>query len=826
MVRPCDISPVGDRAGIPSKPAVEALIRQIKHAFRQIFRQPVLSAAVVVTLALAIGATTAIFSFVNALLLLPFPFQDPDQLVEIQSIRGGQPGKVSMVEIQDMHRSIASLESIAAHKGGVGGYNYSGEGRPEEWRAILTTGNLFEVLGVSLAAGSKWPEFTDRQRDYRVVISHGVWQRSFGGAPNVVGRTISLDHATGYTIHGVTARGFDFPRGVAVYRSIGGFTNYEKRDVRDVVGIARIKRPAGVESFQAELDVLARRLQTEYPDSNEGLTFRAVPFREMYAGDVRPYLLLLLGAVGVVLLIACANVVNLLLSRALSRDREMAVRVALGAGRGQILLQLLCESVVLSTIAAAFGVMLAWLWMRLLRALIGFELPDWMVIDIDGRVLLFSAGVALAAGILSGLAPALTIARSALAGTLKEGGRGGTGTRVSGRLRDSMVAGEVALAVVLLAGAGLLIRGFLNLQSQQKGFDSANVATFRVALGWKRYGGERITQYYERALEKVAAIPGVREAALDTLPALSRQEQSLPATVQRDGQSLPDALRNPYVTHHSVSENFFSFARIPLRAGRAFSGFDRKDAALVAIVSDRLAKLLWPDGDAVGQRILYNPSGRQPQWRTVVGVVGNVQQRELGGEPGYDYYIPYRQDLYAANQYVLARTSLGMAEFTRQAEQAMWSIDSEQSIFDFATWDERILNGIWQLRVSRMLLLLFAGVALGLAAIGIYGVMSYLAGQRRREMGIRLALGASPASVRQLIIRRGALLAGLGMAGGLAMALAAGQALQSSVRGVTSHDPLTFAVTLVVIAVVAFAASAVPAWRASRVDPVVALRQD
>jgi len=805
---------------------MESLVRYLKQAFRQILRQPAFSATIVLTLGLAIGANTAIFSFVNALLLRPFPFKDPDQLVEIQSIRGGQPGKISMVEIQDMQRSIQSLEAIAGHKGGAGGYNYSGDGRPEEWRAVLTTGNLFEVLGVSLAAGAKWPEFTDRQRDYRVVISYGVWLRSFGGSPDVVGKTISLDHAPGYTIHGVAGRGFDFPRGIAVYRSIGGFTNYENREVRDVVGIARIKRPAGVEQFQAELDALARRMQADYPVSNEGLTFRAVPFREMYAGDVRPYLLLLLGAVGFVLLIACANVASLLLSRALGRDREMAMRVALGAGRGQILGQLLCESVVLSAVAAGFGVALAWLWMRLLRTLIGFELPEWMVIDIDSRVLLFSAAIALAAGILSGLAPALQIANSALAETLKEGGRGGTGSRVSGRLRDWMVAAEIALAVVLLAGAGLLIRGFLNLQSQQKGFDSASVATFRVALGWKRYGGEKVTQYYERALEQVAAIPGVRETALDTLPALSRQEQTLPATVQRDGQPLAEALRNPYVTHHTISENFFAFARIPVKAGRAFSNFDRKDAEPVAIVSERLAKSLWPNRDPIGQRILYNPTARQPEWRKVVGVAGNVQQRELGGEPGYDYYIPYRQDGFAANQYVLARTSLGMAEFTRRAEQAMWAIDSEQSVFDFATWDERILNGIWQLRISRMLLMLFAGVALVLSAIGIYGVMSYLVGQRRREMGIRLALGATPASVRGLVVRRGLVLAGAGTLAGLACAVPVATALQSAVRGVTAGDPLIFVGALGLLGIVTVAACGLPAWRASRVDPANALRQD
>ncbi|MBL8210517.1 MAG: ABC transporter permease [Bryobacterales bacterium] len=805
---------------------METLLRNLKHALRQIRRQPALAGAIILTLGLAIGASTAIFSFVNALLLRPFPFKDPDQLVEIQSIRGGQPGKVSMVEILDMQRELSVIESIAAHKGGAGGYNYSGEGRPEEWRAVLTTGNLFEVLGVSLAAGNKWPPQPDRDRDFRVVLSYGVWQRSFGGRPDVVGKTISLDHAPGYTIHGVAGRGFDFPRGIQVYRSIGGFTNYEKRDVRDVVGIARIRRPAGVAQLQAELNAFSSRLQSAYPDSNAGLTFRAVPFRELYAGDVRPYLWLLLGAVIFVLLIACANVTNLLLSRALSRDREMAVRVAIGAGRWQLLGQLLTESVVLSLSAALFGVGLAYAWMKVLRTLIGFELPEWMVIDLDGRVLLFTAGIGLAAGILSGLAPALQVAGTALAETLKEGGRGGSAGRSSGRLRDAMIIAEVALAVVLLAGAGLLIRGFLHLQSQEKGFDSTAVSTFRVALGWRRYGGERVVRYYEQALQKMSAIPGITEVALDTDPPLARQEETQPATVQREGQSAQEALQNPYVTRHTVSENFFAFARIPIRQGRTFSAFDQQNSEPVAIISERLAKLLWPDGDAVGRRILWNPaSNRAPQWRKVVGVAGNVQQRELGGQPGYDYYLPYRQDAGAANQYILARTSLPLAEFTRLSEQAMWSIDPEQSIFDFATWDERILNSIWQLRISRMLLMLFAGVALVLSAIGIYGVMSFLVGQRRREMGIRLALGATPGSVQAIVIRRGATLGGAGMAIGLVLSVLVSRGLFTLVPGMSGIDPASFGLALAIIAAVIISACAVPAWRASSVDPVEALRQ-
>ena len=366
---------------------VDSLRRHIRYAFRQIRRQPGLALTVVLTLGLAVGANTAIFSFVNALLIRPFPFRDPDQLVEIHSVRGGQQGKMSMVEVLDIKEQVSVLDGIAAHSGGAGGYNYSGEGRPEEWRAVLTTGNLFEVLGIPFEMGAKWPEIIDRQRDYRVILTHGVWQRSFGGRRDVVGAKITLDHAAGYEIHGVLPRGFDFPRGIEVYRSIGGFTSYDKRDSRNVVGIARIKRGHTIPRLQAELDAVSRRLAGQHPGTNAGLSFRAVSFREIYSGDVRPYLLVLLGAVGFVLLIAYGNVANLLLARALSRNRETAVRVALGAGRTEIIGQFVSESLVLSLLSTVAGLGLAWWWMKLLRALIGAQLPEWMVVDLDGRVL-------------------------------------------------------------------------------------------------------------------------------------------------------------------------------------------------------------------------------------------------------------------------------------------------------------------------------------------------------------------------------------------------------------------------------------------------------
>ena len=806
---------------------IESIARNIRLSLRQIRRNPVFAAAVILTLGLAIGANTAIFSFVNALLIRPFPFRDPDQLFQIQSMRGGQLGKISMREVLDIQEQISILDGIAAHTGGAGGYNYSGEGSPQEWRAILTTGNLFEVLGTPLEIGLTWPDHADRQRDFRVILSYGVWKSTFGGRRDIVGKKITLDHAAGYQIHGVTGRGFDFPQGIQVYRSLGGLFMYDRRSSRNFVGICRIKQPYSIARLQAELDAVSHRLAAQYPDTNAGISFRAISFRELYSGDVRPYVLLLLGAVGFVLLIACGNVVNLLLSRGLGRQREMAVRMALGAGRLELISQMLTESAVLSVAATAFGLVLAYWWMNLLRAMIGPELPTWMVVDIDGRVLAFTAVVSLAAGFCSGLAPALQMCRDSLSEAVKEGSRGASAGRGTARLRDAMVISEVAVAVVLLAGAGRLINGLLELQQQHKGFRSDSIATFRVSLGWKRYADQAsISRYYERALAQLAAVPGLQRVAFVSNPPLARQEEFAPNTVQVEGQPIQETLSNPYVNHQSVSESYFDVMGIPLKSGRLFTPFDRQGSEPVAIISERLAKLLWADKDPVGQRLVYNPTARdRGPFRKIVGVVGNVQQRELGAESSLDYYIPYRQEA-DSNQYMLVKTNLGLAEFTSKAERAMWSIDPEQSVFDFATYEQRILDSIWQLRLSRVLLILFGTVAVVLAAIGIYGVMSYLVGQRGREVGIRLALGASPASVWTLVVGRGVLLGANGLFCGLLGSIALSRVLQYVLRGVGGGSPLIFAGALGILLVVIVAACALPAWRASRIDPAVTLRQE
>jgi putative ABC transport system permease protein len=806
---------------------MDSFLRNLRLSLRQLWRQPGFAGAVILTLGLAIAANTAIFSFVNALLIRPFPFHDPSQLVQIRSVRGGQLGLLSMREVLDIKERVTVLDGIAAHTTGFGGYNYSGEGRPEEWKTILTTGNLFDVLGAPLQLGEKWPERDDRERDYRVILSYAVWRDAFAGRQDVTTKKITLDHAAGYQIDGVAPRTFDYPQGIQVYRSLGGFAAYENRSYKNVVAVARVQRLYSIARLQSELDALSRDLAAKYPETNAGLTFRAVPFRDVYSGNVRPYLLVLLGAVGFVLLIACANVVNLQLSRALGRAREMGIRIALGAGRARLIGQLLTESCVLSLAAGLFGVAMAFWWVKLLRTMIGVGLPAWMAIDIDGRVLFFTAAISLFAALISGLAPALQLSRQSVLESLKEGGRSASGGRDATRLRDCMVVVEIAVAVILLTGAGNSIRGFLELQEQDKGFRSTSISTFRIALGWKRYIDQpSISRYYERALQELSGIPGFEASGFANIPPMTGQEDSSPNTVQIEGQGLQESLRNPYVTRESISENYFQLLGIPLQSGRFFNQFDGKDSEPVAIVSVRLARTLWADRDPIGQRLRYNPSAKTPgPLRKVIGVVGDIRDKELGGEPGLHFYVPYRQES-DPNQYILVKTKLNLREFTGLAEHALWSIDPEQSIFDFKTYDQRILGTVWQLRISRMLLILFSAVALVLVAIGIYGVTAHVVGQRQREIGVRMALGATPARIRKWIIQRGVILSltgfGIGALGGVIL----GRILAHNLRGVAALDITSLVTALPILFLTATAAFSIPAWRASSIDPVSSLRRE
>jgi putative ABC transport system permease protein len=808
---------------------MQTLWQDLRYGARMLIKKPGFTLVVVLTLALGIGANTAIFSFVNALLLRPLPYKDADRLARVAAVRGNEEGRFSMLELKDMREQTSSFEQIGAYIPGAQ-YNYSGDGAPEEFSAILATREFFEVMGVPQLHGGVWPEEYDRERNFGVVLSYEVWKRRFGGDPNVLGRKITLDAAPFYTIYGVMPPQFNFPSSTQLFRSIAiskFLPNYEQRDKRNVYAVARLKPGVSVEQARAELDTFSQRLAQTYPDLNQGLSFTLKPLRDFSVGDVRPYLWLLLAAVGFVLLIACTNVINLLLARSLAREREIAIRTALGAGRGRLIRQLLTESLLLAASGGLLGLAFAVGWVRLLKGLIRAELPTWIAIDPDWRVLAFTLAVSLITGLIAGLAPALQASKPDLNELLKEGAKGSQGGRQG--LRKTLIVAEVALAMVLLIGAGLLVKSFLRLQQTDLGFNPDNLLTMRVALPWRKFndqqGPERQRQFYKQLLERLSALPGVETAALTSnLPlAAERQEGKLTFTVE--GQSADEQQRNPFVNDIRISPNYFQAMDIPLVAGRTLTEFDMAATERVGVISQRLAERMFPNQNPIGKRLKVGDLFSQSQWTTIVGVARNVKHEDIAGDGGLDLYVSYQQ-VSESNMYLLLRTKSAPLNLADAATRAVWASDPEQSVFNVATMEARIADTVWQRRLSGTLFLVFAGLALALAAIGIYGVMSYTVSQRTREIGIRLAMGAQIRDVLKLVIGQGAKLIGVGLAVGLLLSLAASRLITGLLYRVSAFDALIYLIALLALGVIALLACWIPARRAAKVDPMIALRME
>ena len=803
-----------------------ALLQDLRGAIRLVRRNRGSSFIIVLTLGLAIGANAAIFSAVQALLLRPSPFEDPDRLVRIASVRGEEEGPLSVPELDDL-KALPIIADAAMYTD-QGMYNASGFGTPEELPATITTHNLFRVLGVELLVGSTFPAHYDRSRQFGLVISHGLWTRRFGRDPNIVGRTMTLDGAPGYIIHGVLPAGFNFPSHSDLFRSSGIAADpksYERRDLRSRLVLARLAPDVSVEQARSAVDTMARRLEREFPQTNAGLRFRVTPLREMYSGAIRPYVLLLFGAVALVLIVACANVANLLLSRAIARDREIAIRAALGASRGRLVRQLLVESLVLSALGGVAGWALAVAGVRVLTAMIPVQLPPWMQIEIDGRVGLFLAVVCAVTGLAAGIVPALRGGGADVHESLREGSRGSSSGARHHQLRNALVVAEVALALVLLVGAGLLMQSVAKLQRVDLGFDSDQLLTFRVELGWAAYGTlEKTTTFHRRVLERLRTLPGVRAVTFDTNLPMSGKPRD-PQAVRLAGQSPDEEARNPYVNVHQIGPDYFATMGIPLRSGREFSDIDRKDTFQAAIVSQRFAERLWPGREPLGQRIQFADTARPDVWYTIVGVSESVLHHELDGDAGPDVYLPFTQSSTAGPYYVL-RTANDPEGLANAATAIIGETDPNQSFLDVQTMDARLAGRMWQRRLAGALFASFAAVALILSAIGLYGVLSYLVTQQTREIGVRLALGAAPRNVMRMVVGRGLALAATGMVIGLVLALALARVVAGLLYEVSPADPLTFvAVTAGLLGIVALA-SYVPARRAMRVDPIVALRAE
>jgi putative ABC transport system permease protein len=807
---------------------MENLLQDIRYALRILVKRPGFAFTIVLTLALGIGANTAIFSFVNAILLRPLPFKEPDRLVRIAVMRGSEEGRISMIELQDLKREVTLFEDVAAYIPGTQ-YNYDGGGAPEELAVTHCTSNLFNVLGIPLLHGNVWPEAADLGVAYEVVLTHELWKRRFGGSTDALNQKISLDAAP-YTIHGVLPPQIQFPNNVQLFRSITvsqNIPNYTRRAARNVYALARLKPGVNVKQAQSEVEAFGRRLAQQYPDINEGLSFTAKPLADFYVGDARPYLLLLFIVVGLVLLIACGNVVNLLLTQALTRDREVAVRTALGAGRGRLIRQLLTESALLALTGGVFGLLLSALCVRLLSASIGVELPPWIEIKIDERALIFTLTVSILTGILAGIAPALNASKPDLNELLKEGARGSSDSRH--RLRRALVVAEIALALVLLVGAGLMVRSLIHLQRVDLGFNSDNLLTLRVTLSRHKYKIQTdprlAIQFYQQTLEKLRALPGVEAVAATTNLPLTGETQLGLISFTVEGQSASEQQRNPFVNNIAISPDYFDAMGIRLLRGRAPNDFDLPTTDLVYVISERLADLMFPGQDPIGRRIKQGVARSPWKWGTVVGVVKDVKHDAVTGHGSYDLYSSFQQQP-NMNLYLLLRANVDPMSLGEAATRVVWSVDPDQSTFDIATMEQRVADTIWQRRLSRTLFVIFAALALALTAIGIYGVMSYTVRQRTREIGVRLAMGAQGRAVIKMILIEALQMILIGGAIGLGVAFGLSRLIKSLLFGVSAIDPLTFAGVSLLLVLVALVAGYLPARRAAKVDPVIALRSE
>ena len=819
---------------------MSTLVQDIQYGLRTLARSPGFTVAAMVSLAIGIGANTAIFSVTHALLLRPLPYRDPDRLAILWNRSPGlgiAEDWFSTAQYFDIKTGHPGFEQVAIAIGGNS--NLTGEGEPERVGTVRVSSNLLPMLGARAAAGRLFiPEEDAPGRPLTAVLGYGMWSRRFGADPRAIGRSVTLNGQT-YQIVGALPQWFSLPR--EVLPTLGGAENADfllplplnaaasrDRNHEDYNIVGKLMPGVSLEQAQAEMDTITARLRRDYPEvypPNGGLTFSIVPLMEQVVGSVRHTLLILLAAVGLVLLVACANVANLLLARAVARQKEIAVRAAFGAGRGRIVRQLLIESLLLALGGEAAGVLLAAWNLEWIRVVGPKSIPRVQAVAIDWRVLIFTLLISAITGILFGLVPSLRVSRIDLNATLKAAGRGSSGVSAmwsrGHNLRRLLVVAELGLSVVLLMGAGLLIRSLARIGNVAPGFRASGLLTFALTMNGRKYNDpQAVLNGYHSLWERLDQLPGVTASgAISALP-LTQTFAWTPILIE--GRTPPAGEKFINADERLVSGRYFQAMEIPLRQGRFFDDQDTAANPPVTIIDENMARQFWPGQNPVGKRIQFGLMSK-PTWLTIAGVVGRVKQDSLDSNPRIAFYVPQTQ-LPVRAMTVVVRSGTEPAGLTAGVKRAVRECDPDLPMYYIRTMQQLVDESLARRRFTTTLLTIFAGLALTLAAVGIYGVMAYLVTQGTREIGIRIALGATARGIQTMVVSQGIRLALAGVVAGLAAAFMLTRFLGALLFGVAATDPFTFAAIPLVLIVAALAATWIPARRAARVDPMVSLR--
>jgi predicted permease len=822
---------------------MQTLWQDLRYGARMLFKNPGITFVVILALALGIGANTAIFSVVNAVLLRPLPFEQADRLVFLnETSKAMDEISISYPNFVDWRKQNHVFEKIGVYN--RNSYNLTGYGDAERILTAQMSADLFSALRVNAAIGRVFTNEEDKPGGTPVVVlSYGLWQRRFGGQSSILNQTLTFN-AKSYTVIGVMPQGFQYPSRVEMWVPVGqlsGESNWQQRGNHPgLYGVARLNPGVTPEQAQAEMTNIAANLETQYPDSNAGNGVKIQPLLEVFVSDIRRTLWVLFAAVGFVLLIACANIANLLLARASARQKEMAIRAAMGAGRWRIARQLLTESVLLALIGGTLGLLVARWGIQLILYISPNAIPRSREIGLDWRVLAFTIGVAFLTGILFGLVPALQAGVVDVHETLKETGRGTTRRHW---LRSSLVVVELATTLVLLIGAGLMIRSFYRLQKVDPGFSYAQLTSFTVSIPTKKYPTiEQRETFFKRLLENTRSLPGVEGTASASGLPLGNNGWQTSFTVE--GQPAPPRNQIPLMEACLVSPDYFRVMNIPLKRGRYFDEHDDRsflagkdlskldeDQRTMAgvnsiIIDEEFARRYWPNEDAVGKRIRLGGTDPKAPVLTVLGVVGRVKMEGLSQDSNrVQGYFSFAQMPFSGMT-VITRASADPSQLVPALRQQVTAIDPDQPIYNIRTMDEIRSESVAPERLNLTLLSIFAGIALVLAIVGIYGVMSYTVTQRTHEIGIRMAIGAQPRDVFRMVVRQGMMLALIGVAFGLVGAFALTRLMTTMLFGVTATDPATFAGIAVLLTGVALVACYIPGRRATKVDPVVSLRYE